>query len=96
MTSHPRRIQNVEGLFNCHYYPWFFGEISRETAIQILNEAEKNDGESWSKSMLFLETVSDDVGQDRFAIIQGTIKKDPHDTQPIIHFTEISHLLLGL
>ena len=41
--------------------------------------------------MLFLETVSDDIGQNRFAIIQGTTKKDPHDNQPIIHFTEISH-----
>ena len=40
--------------------------------------------------MLFLETVSDDIGQNRFAIIQGTIKKDPHN-QSIIYFTEISH-----
>ena len=94
MVGHPRRSQNVEGLFHHHYYPWFFGEISREDAIQILNEAEKNDGESWAswgKSMLFLETVLDDIGQNRFAIIQGTITKDPHDNQPIIHFTEISH-----
>ena len=94
MVGHPRRSQNVEGLFHHHYYPWFFGEISREDAIQILNEAEKNDGESWAswgKSMLFLETVLDDIGQNRFAIIQGTIKKDPHDNQSIIYFTEISH-----
>ena len=89
MASQPRKDQNVEGLFNC---PYFFGEISRETAIQILNEALKNDGEFCYKSMLFLETVSDDIGQNRFAIIQGTIRKDPHDTQPIIHFTEISSL----
>ena len=93
MACHPR--QNVEGLFNSHYYPLFFGEISRETAIQILNEAEKNDGESWDswgKIMLFLETVSDDIGQNRFAIIRGTIQKDPQDTQPKIHFTEITNL----
>ena len=41
--------------------------------------------------MLFLETVLDDIGQNRFAIIQGTMKKDPHDNQSIIYFTEISH-----
>ena len=93
MACHPH--QNVECLFNSHYYPLFFGEISRETAIQILNEAEKNDGESWDswgKIMLFLETVSDDIGQNRFAIIRGTIQKDPQDTQPKIHFTEITNL----
>ena len=74
MACHPRRGQNVEDLFNC---PWFFGEISRETAIQILNEDAKNYphyGQPWAQKMLFLETVSNDIGQNRFAIIQGTIR----------------------
>ena len=74
MACHPRRGQNVEDLFNC---PWFFGEISRETAIQILNEDAKNYphyGQPWAQKMLFLETVSNDIGQNRFAIIQGSIR----------------------
>ena len=45
--------QNIEGLFNCHY---FYGELSREDATEILNEAVANDGESWLKMILFLET----------------------------------------
>ena len=33
--------------------------------------------------MLFLETVSDDIGQNRFAIIQGTTKDDQKRNQKI-------------
>ena len=35
--------RTLEGLFRC---PFFFGELTRENAIQILNEAVKHDGES--------------------------------------------------
>ena len=86
MASQSLKDQNLEGLFNC---PWFFGELSRENATEILNEAVKNDGESWYKSILFLETVSDDIGQNRFAIIAVTRRKGPNDIQPIIRFLEI-------
>ena len=58
--------QNLEGLFKC---PWFYSELSREDATETLNEAGKNVGESWPKDILFLETVSDDFGQNRFALI---------------------------
>ena len=58
--------QNLEGLFKC---PLFYGELSREDATETLNEAGKNVGESWPKDILFLETVSDDFGQNRFALI---------------------------
>ena len=85
MASQSLKDQNLEGLFNC---PWFCGELSRENATEILNEAVKNHGESWYKSLLFLETVSDDIGQNRFAIILGTRKKCPDDIQPIIQFYE--------
>ena len=40
--------QNLEGLFN---RAWFHGELSREDAIEILNEAVTNDGESVHKSL---------------------------------------------
>ena len=68
MASTPLRDQNLEGLFNC---PWFYGELSRENATEILNGAVTNDGESLHKMILFLETVSDDIGQNRFAIIEA-------------------------
>jgi hypothetical protein len=45
-----------------------------------------------TKRMLFLETVSDDIGQNRFTIIAGIRREVPHDIQPIIEFTEILHL----
>ena len=86
MASQSLKDQNLEGLFNC---PWFFGELSRENATEILNEAVKNDGESWYKSILFLETVSDDIQQNRFVIIAVTRRKGPNDIQPIITFLEI-------
>ena len=74
--------QNLEGLFKC---PWFYGELSREDATETLNEAGKNVGESWPKDILFLETVSDDFGQNRFALIAAF-----NQGQPLITFTEIS------
>ena len=89
MASQSLKDQNLEGLFNC---PWFFGELSRENATVILNEAVKNDGESSYKDFLFLESVSDDIGQNRFAIIAVTRRKGPNDIQPIIRFDEISRL----
>ena len=100
MASQSLKDQNLEGLFNC---PWFFGELSRENATEILNEAVKNDGESWYKSILFLETVSDDIGQNRFAIVKATregvqTRRDPYDIlhrliiQPEIYFSEIDDL----
>ena len=61
--------RTLEGLFRC---PFFFGELTRENAIEILNEAVKLDGESEYKSILFLETVSDDIGQNRFALVRVT------------------------
>ena len=79
--------QNLEGLFKC---PWFYGELSREDATETLNEAGKNVGESWPKDILFLETVSDDFGQNRFALIAAFRKTG----QPLITFTEISCSLL--
>ena len=75
--------QNLEGLFKC---PWFYGELSREDATETLNEAGKNVGESWPKDILFLETVSDDFGQNRFALIAAF----RNNGQPLITFTEIS------
>ena len=85
MASQSLKDQNLEGLFNC---PWFYGELSRENATEILNEAVKIDGESWYKDILFLETVSDDIGQNRFAIIAAYRIKG----QPLIYFYEISCL----
>ena len=87
MASQSLRDQNLEGVFKC---PWFYGELSREDATEILNEAVKNDGESWNKDILFLETVSDDIGQNRFAITAAFRRKGPNDSQPLITFTEIS------
>ena len=78
MASQPLEDKNLEG------------ELSRENATEILNEAAKNDGESWCKNILFLETVSDDIGQNPFAIISGTFCHAPYQIQPIlINFTEI-------
>ena len=97
MASQPLEDKNLEGLFNC---PWFFGELSRENATEIINEAVKNDGESWYKSILFLETVSDDIGHNRFAIVRVTrdtvqisTRRGPYDIiQPEIDFIEIDSL----
>ena len=83
MASQSLRDQNLEDLFNC---PWFYGELSRDDATEILNEAVKNDGESW-RDIIFLETVSDDIGQNRFTITIGTRSKNPNDIQPRIYFT---------
>ena len=86
MASQSLRDQNLEDLFNC---PWFYGELSRDDATEILNEAVKNDGESW-RDIIFLETVSDDIGQNRFAIISAGSNKRFNDSQPF--FDEISLL----
>ena len=88
MASTPLRDQNLEGLFNC---PWFHGELSREDAIEIINEAVTNDGESVHKTILFLETNpwSHDNGQNRFAIMQAIRSKGPDDIQPKFYFSEI-------
>ena len=73
--------QSLEGLFNC---PWFYGELSREDATEILNGAVTNDGESLCKRILFLETK-----QNRFAIMQAYRRKDPDDIQPRFYFSEL-------
>ena len=85
--------QNLEGLFN---RAWFHGELSREDAIEILNEAVTNDGESVHKRILFLETKPwpHDIGQNRFVLMQG-IRCKCHvchdDIQPKFYFDEIIH-----
>ena len=88
--------QNIEGLFNCHN---FYGELSREDATEILNEAAANDGESRFKMILFLETNRcnpwyhespfSDFGKNRFAIMQAIRSKRPDDIQPKFVFSEI-------
>ena len=80
--SYCPKDHNIEGLFKC---PWFYSELSRDDATEILNEAVKNDGESW-RDIIFLETVSDDIGQNRFTITIGTRVKNPNDIQPRIYF----------
>ena len=85
--------QNLEGLFN---RAWFHGELSREDAIEILNEAVTNDGESVHKRIIFLETKPwpHDIGQNRFVLMQG-IRCKCHvchdDIQPKFYFDEIIH-----
>ena len=88
MASQSLTDQNLEGLFKCS---WFFGDLSRENASEILNGAVTNDGESLHKSILFLETNpwSNDIGQNRFAIILAIRIKGPDDIQPIFYFSEI-------
>ena len=80
---------NLEGLFNC---PWFHGELSREDATEILNEAVTNDGESLLKGIIFLETNpwSDEIGQNRFAIMEAFRSKGPDDIQSKFYFDEIT------
>ena len=79
--------QNVEGLFNCAY---FHGELSREDATEILNEAVANDGESDLKMIYYLETDpwGHDIGKKRFAIMQAIRIKGPDDIQPEFLFTK--------
>ena len=82
--------QNLEGLFNC---PWFHGELSREDATEILNEAVANDGESELKMIYYLETdpwgYDIAIGKKRFATMLAIRSKGPDDIQPKFHFTEI-------
>ena len=82
--------QNVEGLFNS---PKFFGELSREDAIEILNEAVANDGESLDKRILYIQTTHS-LGRtywkfNYFEIMEAVRIKRPDDIQPKFHFTEI-------
>ena len=82
--------QNLEGLFN---RAWFHGELSREDAIEILNEAVTNDGESVHKRIIFLETKPwpHDIGQNRFVLMQVIRCKCHDDIQPKFYFDEIIH-----
>ena len=95
MASQSLIDQNLEGLFSC---PYFYGELSREDANQILNEAVANDGESLSKRILYLETNPwpQDIGKNRLAIMEAiwwcrgdAPYYDDHDIQPKIYFSEI-------
>ena len=90
MASQSRIDQNLEGLFSC---PYFHGELSREDATQILNEAVANDGESLDKRILYLETTHS-LGRtywkfNYFEIMEAVRIKRPDDIQPKFHFTEI-------
>ena len=78
--------QNVEGLFNCDY---FHGELSKDDATEILNEAVANDGESEVKMIFYLETDpwGHDIGKKRFAIMRAIRIKGPDDIQPEFLFT---------
>ena len=96
MASQSLIDQNLEGLFNC---PKFFGELSREDAIEIVNEAVANDGESLSKRILYLETDPwpEDIGKNRLAIMEaiwwcrGDAPYDSDDIQPeSVYFSEIN------
>ena len=90
MASQPLKliVQNIEGLFNCDY---FHGELSREDATEILNEAVANDGESEVKMIYYLETDpwGHDIGKKRFAIMKAIRIKGPDDIQPEFLFTAI-------
>ena len=82
--------QNLEGLFNC---PHFYGELSKDDATEILNEAVANDGESLDKRILYLETTHS-LGRtywkfNYFEIMEAVRIKRPDDIQPKFHFTEI-------
>ena len=82
--------QNLEGLFNCRY---FYGELSKDDATEILNEAVANDGESLDKRILYLETTHS-LGRtywkfNYFEIMEAVRIKRPDDIQPKFHFTEI-------
>ena len=87
--------QNLEGLFNCAY---FHGELSREDATEILNEAVANDGESDLKMIYYLETDpwGHDIGKKRFAIMQAIRIKGPDDIQPEFLFTASPLLILSV
>ena len=82
--------QNLEGLFNC---PHFYGELSKDDATEILNEAVANDGESLDKRILYLETTHS-LGRtywkfNYFEIMEAVRIKRPDDIQPKFRFTEI-------
>ena len=84
--------QNLEGLFNC---PHFYGELSKDDATEILNEAVANDGESLDKRILYLETTHS-LGRtywkfNYFEIMEAVRIKRPDDIQPKFHFTEIQN-----
>ena len=82
--------QNLEGLFNC---PHFYGELSKNDATEILNEAVANDGESLDKRILYIQTTHS-LGRtywkfNYFEIMEAVRIKRPDDIQPKFHFTEI-------
>ena len=67
--------------------------------FKILNEAVANDGESVYKRILFLETnpLSDDIGQNRFAIMLAYRRKGPDDIQPeFIFYETMFNMLFGI
>ena len=90
MASQSKIEQNLEGLFNC---PYFYGELSKDDATEILNEAVANDGESLDKRILYLETTHS-LGRtywkfNYFEIMEAVRIKRPDDIQPKFRFTEI-------
>ena len=82
----------LEDLFNC---PCFYGEISRENATEVLNNGigrGRLQEPDEVRTILFLETVSDDIGQNRFAMIAGFRRNLYCDIEPIIIFVEFLNL----
>ena len=60
---------NLENLYKC---PNFFGELSEENAKDILREAFQNgNGKTKYKGILFLMTVTDEIGKDHFTIVRA-------------------------
>ena len=79
---------NLENLYKC---PYFFGEVSEEYAKDILREAFQKDGKTRCKGILFLKTVTDEIGKDHFTIVRGGYF-GPENPNPF-YFTEASNLL---
>ena len=76
---------NLENLYKC---PYFFGEVSEEYAKDILREAFQNDEKTRCKGILFLKTVTDEIGKDHFTIVRGGCF-GPENPNPF-YFTEAS------
>lgn len=90
--SKPRKNVNLEDLYNCH---WFFGELSEESAKEILIEAMRKDEKSEGKSILFLKTVLwMPSRQKHFTVVSGHIwgKKWRHDHNHQPQFTFYENL----
>ena len=71
---------NLQDLYKC---PWFFGELSKEDAKEILVEAKKNDEHSDGKIILFSKTVFDDIKKDHFTIVSGHLLEHDINGEPI-------------